>query len=71
MDEPDRDETETLDPEGADDATPDDERGSASPSGGTDPEPTPGEDAGPMGNPAEDEEALRHQQEDAADEGSG
>ena len=32
---------------------------------GSDPEPTPGEDPGPMGNPADDEEALRHQQEDS------
>ena len=71
MDEPDRDETETLDPKDADEATPEDHRGSAPPSGGGDPEPTPGEDAGPMGNPASDEEALRHHQEDATQEGSG
>ena len=44
---------------------PDDERGSRPPAKGSDPEPTPGEDAGPMGNPAQDEEGLSHQQQDA------
>ncbi len=42
-----------------------DDRASEDPEEGADPEPTPGEDGGPMGNPAEDEEALRHEQEDA------
>jgi hypothetical protein len=36
----------------------------------SDPEPTPGEDGGPMGNPAEDEEALRHEQEDSSGGGA-
>ena len=43
-----------------------DDRATEDPGAGTDPEPTPGEDGGPMGNPAEDEEALRHEQEDAS-----
>ncbi len=43
-----------------------DERATENPSDGGDAEPTPGEDAGPMGNPAEDEEALRHEQEDSS-----
>ncbi len=42
-----------------------DERASEDPGFGGDEEPTPGEDGGPMGNPAEDEEALRHAQEDS------
>ena len=42
-----------------------DDPASEDPQEGAQPEPTPGEDAGPMGNPAEDEEALRHEQEDA------
>lgn len=50
--------------------TPDDERGSAQPAEGGDPEPTPGEDAGPQGNPAQDEEALRHSQEERSEGGS-
>ena len=29
------------------------------------PEPTPGEDPGPFGNPAQDEESLSHEQQDA------
>ena len=43
-----------------------DERASKAPDDGGSPEPTPGEDPGPMGNPAEDEEALRHEQEDSS-----
>ena len=41
------------------------DRAADDPEEGAAPEPTPGEDGGPMGNPAEDEEALRHEQEDA------
>jgi hypothetical protein len=47
-----------------------DERGTEDPGSGGhggDPEPKPGEDPGPMGNPAEDEEALRKQQEDSSE----
>lgn len=47
-----------------------DDRATDSPADNSDSEPTPGEDPGPMGNPAEDEEALRHEQEDAS-EGDG
>ena len=47
--------------------TPDDERGSEPPAEQGDPEPTPGEDGGPQGNPAQDEEALRHSQEESAE----
>ena len=32
-----------------------------------DPEPEPGEDPGPFGNPSSDEEALRRQQEEQAE----
>ena len=42
-----------------------DDRATNDPEEGSEPEPTPGEDQGPMGNPAEDEEALRHEQEDS------
>lgn len=44
---------------------PDDERGADAPSDGAPAEPDPGEDAGPHGNPAQDEEGLSHQQQDA------
>ena len=37
------------------------------PANDPDGEPTPGEDAGPMGNPEQDEEALRHDQEEEAE----
>jgi hypothetical protein len=43
-----------------------DARATSDAGGGGDPDPTPGEDAGPMGNPAEDEEALSHEQEDSS-----
>lgn len=43
-----------------------DERATETTQEGSDPEPTPGEDPGPMGNPASDEEALRHEQEDSS-----
>ena len=43
-----------------------DDRATDDPQEGSDLDPTPGEDEGPMGNPAEDEEALRHEQEDAS-----
>ena len=43
-----------------------DKRASEDPGTGADAEPTPGEDPGPMGNPAEDEEALSHSQEDSS-----
>ena len=48
--------------------TPDDDRGSKPPADQRDPEPTPGEDPGPQGNPAQDEEALRHSQEERAED---
>jgi hypothetical protein len=44
---------------------PDDPRGSDPPAEGADPEPTPGEDPGPRGNPAQDEEGLSHEQQDS------
>lgn len=47
-----------------------DERATETPDESGDVEPTPGEDAGPMGNPAEDEEALRHEQEEASEDGA-
>jgi hypothetical protein len=46
---------------------PDDERAAGQPAEQGDPEPTPGEDGGPQGNPAQDEEALRHSQEESAE----
>ena len=49
---------------GHDESRYEDERGSEQPAEQGDPEPTPGEDAGPQGNPAQDEEALRHGQEE-------
>lgn len=48
--------------------TPDDERAADAPADAGDPEPTPGEDPGPQGNPAQDEEALRHSQEERAED---
>lgn len=60
MDDHERTEPET-------EQSPDDERAAETPAQGGDPEPTPGEDPGPQGNPAQDEEALRHEQEDSAD----
>ena len=56
---------EHPDPDAADDATPADDRGTDAPAEQADPEPEPGEDPGPMGNPASDEEGLSHQQQDA------
>jgi hypothetical protein len=53
------------DPDEADETQPDDERGARPPAEQADPEPEPGEDPGPMGNPASDEEGLSHQQQDA------
>ncbi len=47
-----------------------DHRATEGPQRGSDPEPDPGQDPGPMGNPAEDEEALRHQQEDSSGSGA-
>jgi hypothetical protein len=44
---------------------PEDERGTEPPAQGGSAEPDPGEDAGPRGNPAQDEEGLSHQQQDA------
>ena len=61
-----RDRTEEHAP-GADEATPADERGTVPPARQGDDEPTPGEDPGPHGNPAQDEEGLGHQQQDADD----
>ena len=52
-----------------DDAMPDDERGTEPPAEQADSEPTPGEDPGPHGNPAQDEESLSHQQQDAGQTG--
>ena len=57
--------TGAPDPDEAEEATPEDERGAEPPAEQADPEPEPGEDPGPMGNPASDEEGLSHQQQDA------
>jgi len=57
--------TERPDPDEAGESAPDDERGAGAPSEGADPEPTPGEDPGPHGNPAQDEEGLSHEQQDS------
>jgi len=47
-------------------APPDDDDRAATPPGAQgDPEPTPGEDPGPHGNLAQDEEALRQEQQDS------
>lgn len=64
MEEPDR--TEEHEP-GADDSAPEDERAAHAPAEQADGEPVPGEDPGPLGNPAQDEEGLSHQQQDDGD----
>jgi hypothetical protein len=54
-------------PEELDEAAPDDPRGTEPPErADPDPEPDPGEDAGPRGNPAQDEEGLSHEQQDTS-----
>ncbi len=45
-----------------------DERGAEKPSEQGEAEPTPGEDGGPMGNPAQDEEALSKRQQESSDD---
>jgi hypothetical protein len=47
------------------DEAPDDQRATKPPAHEADPEPTPGDDPGPHGNPAQDEEGLSHEQQDA------
>jgi hypothetical protein len=48
------------------DEAPDDQRGTEAPDEQGDPEPEPGEDPGPHGNPAQDEEGLSHEQQDSS-----
>lgn len=45
-----------------------DERGTKPPSKQGEPEPTPGEDGGPIGNPGQGEEALSQRQQEARDD---
>ncbi len=44
---------------------PEDDRASTPPADEGEAEPTPGEDAGPQGNPGQDEEALSQEQQEA------
>ena len=48
------------------DAALDDDRATEPPAETAEPEPTPGEDPGPRGNPAQDEESLSHQQQESS-----
>jgi hypothetical protein len=57
--------SDAPDPDELGEETPDDQRGAAPPAEGAEPDPEPGEDPGPFGNPAQDEEGLGHQQQDA------
>ena len=64
MEAPEHEDTDKLDPGEAGRRRPTTSAAPAAADGG-DPEPTPGEDPGPFGNPAQDEESLSHEQQDA------